>query len=159
MTISFSDFCFRILIAVAISALLGLERSTKNKPIGVRAFMMVALGSCGFTMLTLNFAFGSMTMGDASVGVDPTRIIQGIIGGIGFLGAGAIMTSSEGGQVRGMGTGAAVWTVGSIGVACALGYLWEAAFIGGVALSILLLSSWLENRAEDVKETVEPSKD
>ena len=151
MITTFPEFCLRAGIAVLFATVLGLERSFKNKPVGVRAFMMIALGSACFTMITMNFAFGTSAINESSVSVDPTRVIQGIIGGIGFLGAGAIMSDkADGGTVRGMGTGAAVWTVGSIGVACALDYMWEAGFIAAVAFAILTLASYFENRAKDI---------
>ncbi len=106
MITTFPEFCLRAGIAVLFATALGLERSFKNKPVGVRAFMMIALGSACFTMITMNFAFGDFATNESSVSVDPTRVIQGVIGGIGFLGAGAIMSDkSDGGTVRGMGTG------------------------------------------------------
>jgi putative Mg2+ transporter-C (MgtC) family protein len=158
MTTTFTEFCLRAGVAVLLAGLLGLESSLKNKPVGMRTFMMVALGSACFTMITLNFAASTLTEIESAVSVDPTRVIQGIIGGIGFLGAGAIMSNSEGTNViRGMGTGAAVWTVGSIGVACAFGYLWEAGFISAVALTILTVASWFENRAKDISESIDKS--
>ena len=150
MTFTFQEFALRILVAIALAAILGLERGLKGKPIGLRAFMMVSLGSCAFTMITLNFAFGTMVFGDASVGVDPTRVIQGIIGGIGFLGAGALMSRDSDGHIRGMGTGSAIWTVGAVGVACGFGFFLEAGFVTLVALLILVLSSWVEDRAKKV---------
>lgn len=160
MITDFYEFCLHAGLAVLFAGLLGLERSIKNKPVGVRTFMMVALGSACFTMITLNFAASTVAEVESAVSVDPTRVIQGIIGGIGFLGAGAIMSNANGeGMVRGMGTGAAVWTVGAIGVACALGYLWEAGFVAAVALAILTIASWLENRAQDIGNKMDTSKD
>lgn len=76
-------------------------------------------------MITINFSIdAAKSAGDLNS--DPTRVIQGIIGAIGFLGAGAIISRNEDGRLRGIASGAAIWGTGVIGIACGLGYFVEA---------------------------------
>ena len=80
----------RLLIAAALGMVVGFEREFRHKPAGIRTHMLVATGSAAFMILTLELALGPLKVIDQA-SADPTRIIQGIIGGIGFLGAGAII--------------------------------------------------------------------
>jgi putative Mg2+ transporter-C (MgtC) family protein len=75
-------------------------------------------------------------------------MIQDLVGGIGFLGVGAIMSNSEGGRLRGVGSGAAIWAVGAIGVACGLGYLKEGAFLLVLIFCVLNAFDWLDRRSK-----------
>jgi putative Mg2+ transporter-C (MgtC) family protein len=134
--IEFHDFVIRVLFAGLCGLVVGLDREVKGKPLGVRAYMLVAIGSSSLMAVTLSFALSGMAE-DPAMSVDPTRLIQGLVGGIGFLGAGAIMSSDSEGRLRGVGSGAAIWAVGSIGVACGLGYLKEAAFIAVLIFAVL----------------------
>lgn len=79
--------------------------------------------------------------------IDPTRIVEGVIGGIGFLGAGSIIRS--GGSVHGVTTGAAIWIAGSIGVACATGNLVLAVMVTALTMVIVLVLGALENRFQN----------
>lgn len=143
--VEFTDFIFRVLFAGACGLLVGLDREIKGKPLGAGAYVLVAIGSAALMIVTLNFALSSMAE-DEAIQSDPTRLIQGIVGGIGFLGAGAIMSPSKDGRLRGVGSGAAIWSVGSIGVACGLGYLKEAAFIAALIFIVLNIFDWLHIR-------------
>ena len=104
----------------ALGVLVGLDREVKRKPLGARAYALIALGSACFMMVTLNLALGPMAL-ERGISIDPSRLIQGLVGGIDFLGAGAIIGGGSDGRLRGVGSGAAIWVVG--GVACGLGYL------------------------------------
>jgi putative Mg2+ transporter-C (MgtC) family protein len=140
--IEFPEFVLRTLFAGACGLVIGLDREVKNKPLGVRAYILVALASAALMAVTLNFSLSSMA-DDTDMTIDPTRLIQGIVGGIGFLGAGAIMTTHDGSRLRGVASGAAIWGAGAIGVACGLGYLREAAFVAAVIFLILNLPDWV----------------
>lgn len=83
---------------------------------------------------------------DPAMSIDPTRLIQGLVGGIGFLGAGAIMSGDSDGRLRGVASGTAIWAVGSIGVACGLGHLKEAAFVSVLIFAVLNVFERLELR-------------
>ncbi|WP_224825087.1 MgtC/SapB family protein [Cognatishimia sp. MH4019] len=134
--IEFADFALRATVALGLGFLIGVEREMKAKPLGIRAYMLVSLGSAGLMMVTLNFSLSSVAS-DPALSVDPTRLIQGLVGGIGFLGAGAIISNSGDGRLRGVGSGAAIWGVGGIGIACGLGFLMEATFLAVLSFIIL----------------------
>lgn len=143
--IDFTEFVIRVLFAGGCGLVVGLDREIKGKPLGAGAFVLVAIGSSALMALTLNFALSSMAE-DEAMSIDPTRLIQGIVGGIGFLGAGAIMSPSKDGRLKGVRSGAAIWAVGAIGVACGLGFLKEAAFIATLIFIVLNIFDWLHIR-------------
>jgi putative Mg2+ transporter-C (MgtC) family protein len=143
--VEFSDFVIRVLFAGACGLVVGLDREIKGKPLGAGTYVLVAIGSAALMAITLSFALSSMAEDDA-LSIDPTRLIQGIVGGIGFLGAGAIMSPSKDGRLKGVRSGAAIWAVGSIGIACGLGFLKEAAFIAALIFIVLNVFDWLQIR-------------
>lgn len=120
------DAGLRMLLACVSGAALGWDREHRGRPAGLRTHMLVALGSSGFALLAVSLV---VEAGD-STSVDPARIISGIIGGIGFLGAGAIIQS--GGDVRGLTTAAGLWLTAAIGAAMGVG-----AFDLGAMLTVL----------------------
>ena len=135
------NWLFRLLIALVCGAILGMDRELRERRIGVRTYMLVSLGSAAFTILAIEMV-GAAGTGDA------TRAIQGIAGGIGFLGAGAIIQGDQ--KVGGMATAASLWASGAIGVAAGAGYAFLAVGVAVFAALILAVSKFLENRgAED----------
>lgn len=154
MPITLTEFLLRALAAVLLGLLVGIDREIKRKPMGARVYMLVSLGSCAYMMTALNFMFSPMTVGEASLSIDPTKIIDGVIGAIGFLGAGAILSQTRKGKVKGISTGAGVWAVGAVGIACAFGYFAQATIIAVLALAILSITEWFEDNAEEVGEEV-----
>ena len=146
--IEFEEFVIRVLFAAACGLVVGLDREIKGKPLGAGVYVLVAIGSAALMTVTLNFALSSMAE-DEAIAIDPTRLIQGIVGGIGFLGAGAIMSPSKDGRLKGVRSGAAIWAVGSIGVACGLGFLKEAAFISALIFVVLNIFDWLHIRGHN----------
>lgn len=106
----------RILIRLALAALLGgvlgYEREHQGKAAGVRTHMLVAMGAALFVLVPQQ---AGMTIPDMS------RVMQGVIEGIGFLGAGAIIKMRDENDVRGLTTAAGVWMTAAIGIACGLG--------------------------------------
>lgn len=108
----------RLTAAFVVGSAVGLERERLDKPAGLRTHCLVSLGSA--TFILLGFEVGShLSSRYGEAGLDPTRVLQGVVGGIGFLGAGAIIKSS--GQVTGMTTAASVWIAGALGAAAGLG--------------------------------------
>lgn len=75
---------------------------------------------------------------------DPTRAIQGMLGGLGFIGGGAIISNSSDGRLRGVASGAAIWGMGSIGIACGMGYLLEATALAIMTFAILSICDFLQ---------------
>lgn len=104
--------CLRLLIAVILGGILGYERERSGAAAGFRTHMLVALGSALFVLVPLQAGT------DLS---DMSRVLQGVIAGIGFLGAGAILKSGEDQQVRGLTTAASIWLTAAIGIAAGMG--------------------------------------
>ena len=108
------ELIFRILISVALGALIGYERELTNKPAGLRTHIFVCMGACLFTI-------SSFYLLPENVGgsIDATRIAAGIVAGISFIGAGSIIASR--GDVRGITTAASLWVIAAIGLMVGLG--------------------------------------
>ncbi|MGH2677187.1 MAG: MgtC/SapB family protein, partial [Actinomycetota bacterium] len=111
------ELALRLLGAALLGGVIGLEREVRDQPAGFRTHMLVALGSCLFTLISA-YGFGAF-QGDPGVPYDPTRIAAQIVTGIGFLGAGAIIRSGM--SVRGLTTAASLWVVAAIGMAVGAG--------------------------------------
>lgn len=118
----------RLTISVALSGLIGLERQIHRRTAGLRTHIMVSLGSC-LIMLTSLYVFDIYSN---RVALDPTRIAAGVITGIGFLGAGAIIREST--EIRGLTTAASLWVVAGIGLAIGSGF-----YVGGIFTTLLAL--------------------
>lgn len=106
------DTVLPLLAAVGLGALVGYERESVNQPAGLRTHMMVGLGACGFTIIALAL-YRELAAGETEARMDPIRIIEGVVGGIGFLGAGSILRA--GGEIRGITTAAGIWVMGAEG--------------------------------------------
>jgi putative Mg2+ transporter-C (MgtC) family protein len=129
------EVVLRAFIAVLGAGALGWERERHGKPAGLRTQMMVGLGAAMFTMVTLQLCQTMLEAGGAAR-LDPLRVIQGIVGGIGFLGAGTIIQAR--GSVQGITTAATIWVVGAFGIACGLGCYFLAGV--GIGFSLIILS-------------------
>ncbi len=119
----------RLLAAIAAGALIGLNRDLHGKPTGVRIHALVALGAA-----LLTAAGAEMSAQDASAA---SRIIQGIVGGIGFLGAGVIMRDDKGSRIMNLTTATSIWLTAALGIVCGLG-AWKLAALGAVMAVIIL---------------------
>jgi len=104
------DIALRLGVATLVGAAIGLNRDLRGKPTGVRTLGLVGLGA----------ALAVLTIGQNS-SADASRVIQGIVTGIGFLGAGVIVRNSEDRRVHGLTTAACVWLTACIGAACGIG--------------------------------------
>ena len=136
------DMLFRLLAAAGLALLLGLERELRGKAAGLRSHMLVSLGASAFIMMGIHILFATAE-GDPSARIDPTRIVEGVIGGIGFLGAGSIIQSR--GSIQGITTGASIWTAGAVGVACGIGNLALAGMVTTLALIIMVVLGRFEH--------------
>lgn len=112
--LSIWDRTIRLLAAAGLAAMIGLEREMRGRPAGLGTHMLMSVGAAAFLLVGYEILFATAE-GDPSARIDPTRIVEGVIGGIGFLGVGSIIRS--GASVHGVTTGAAIWIAGSIGVA------------------------------------------
>lgn len=136
------DMFVRLLAAAGLALLLGLERELRGKAAGLRSHMLVSLGASTFIIMGMHILFATAE-GDPSARIDPTRIVEGVIGGIGFLGAGSIIQSR--GTVQGITTGASIWMAGAIGVACGLGIFALAGMVTAMALIIMVVLGRFEH--------------
>jgi len=118
----------RIVAAVILGGILGIQRERAGKPAGLRTHMIVCLGTA---VVVLACLASSMDMSGLS------RVVQGIVTGIGFIGAGSILKLSEQREIRGLTTAAGLWMTAAIGVAVGLGSL-GVALIGTAATFIVL---------------------
>jgi len=125
----------RPLVALIMGGILGLERGMKNRPAGLRTYMLVCVGSC-LIMMTNQYIFQATGTGD------PTRMSAQVISGIGFLGAGTIVVTQHN-QIKGLTTAAGLWACAAAGLALGIGF-YEAAVVGGVAIFAILtlLQRW-----------------
>lgn len=135
------EWIVRLLAALLFGGIVGFEREIKGKAAGLRTNMLVALGAAGYTLVAVQMT-NNAPDGDW-VSVDPSRILQGIAGGIGFLGAGAIIQSR--GDVRGLTTAAAIWVSGAVGVLAGLGLYLHAFAITLGTILVLWIVGVIEN--------------
>jgi putative Mg2+ transporter-C (MgtC) family protein len=119
----------RLLLATLLGALIGLNRESQGKPAGLRTHALVSLGAATLTLV------GMLLQADESGSA--SRVIQGLVAGVGFIGAGVILHRNDGSGVEGLTTAAAIWLVAAVGVAAGAG-LWRIA-ASTVVVSLLLL--------------------
>lgn len=129
----------RILSALLVGGIIGLERGTKNRPAGLRTYMLVCVGSC-LIMLTNQYIYQCTGAGD------PMRLGAQVVSGIGFLGAGTIMVTKRN-QIKGLTTAAGLWASAGVGLALGIGF-YEAALTATISIYTILtlLQKW-EHRA------------
>lgn len=120
-TVNLGEVILRVLLAGSFGLALGLERYWKNKPMDFRAFMIVAVTSCVIAIMAQE-VYAEYSSSDNTVQLDFMQIIAGVLTGIGFLGAGAIIRSRDGVQILGTATGASIWASGGIGLALGFGF-------------------------------------
>ena len=131
----------RLVLAVLLGGLLGMEREQQGKEAGVRTHMLVSLGAALFVLVP-----------DIAGAMDDamSRVIQGVVAGIGFLGAGTILKSSRNDEVKGLTTAAGIWLTAAIGVTIGLGHEATALLAAAMAFVILhLVPSFLQRRSSD----------
>ena len=131
----------RLLIALVLGAMIGLEREYHAHPAGLRTLIMIAMGACLFTMM------GPLLITSASKLGDPTRIAAQVVTGIGFLGGGAILKTND--RVQGMTTASTIWGVAAIGMCVGFGFYALAILATVLALIALIgirpFEEWLFN--------------
>ena len=126
------DVVIRMLSAVLIGCIIGIDRDLHGKPTGMKTLGLVALGACLATMAAMGFSSHTL-----SVNADVSRAVQGIVTGIGFLGAGVIIQNPDQNRVRGLTTAASIWVTAAVGIVCGLG-LWSVALAATAILIVLM---------------------
>lgn len=127
--ISFESIFVRIILALLIGGILGLERGRKNRAAGFRTYILVCLGAT-LVMMTNQFVYEQFKTSD------PVRLGAQVVSGIGFLGAGTILLTGRN-QVKGITTAAGLWTAACCGLAVGIGF-YEGALIGGLVILIVM---------------------
>jgi len=140
----YPEITFRLLIALLFGGLVGLERSYHGRPAGFRTHALVCLGSALLMLVTVYEGQWFTQHGPGRVTVDPTRMAQGIMTGIGFLGAGVIFKEEL--TVRGLTTAASIWITASLGILFGVGFYYPAVFGTVVTLGVLAGFRWFERR-------------
>lgn len=133
--ITYEAIIFRILSAIIIGGLIGLERGMKNRPAGLRTYMLVCVGAC-LIMLTNQYIYQFTGAGD------PMRLGAQVVSGIGFLGAGTIIVTKHN-QIKGLTTAAGLWASAGVGLAFGIGF-YEAALTASIGIYTILaiLQRW-----------------
>lgn len=127
--VTYWAIALRILAAVIVGGLIGLERGLKNRPAGMRTYMLVCVGAC-LVMLTNQYMCQVYKVGD------PVRMGAQVVSGIGFLGAGTIIVTRRN-QIKGLTTAAGLWSAAGVGLALGVGF-YEAALTGGFAVFFVM---------------------
>ncbi len=143
-TIPWPVLVFRLVGALVLCGLIGLERESRDRPAGLRTHMMVGLAAAVYCIVLLEMiaAFGE---GDGQLRLDPVRLIEAVTGGVAFLAAGMIVFSK--GEVRGLTTGTSLWLAAAVGLAVGLG-LWPVAVLSTfLALVVVGLLKRVERAA------------
>lgn len=129
-----ADVGLRLLLAIVLGGVIGMEREALEKPAGFRTHILVALGAAAFTLVSRYGFFGT--------GADPARVASNIVVGIGFIGAGTIWRHGAG--VAGLTTAASLWTVAAIGMAAGSGFYTGALLATALAVVVLHLFTQVE---------------
>lgn len=138
----------RLVMAILLGGIIGYERETRGMAAGLRTHMLVALGAAMFVMVP---AQAGMDVADMS------RVLQGVIAGIGFLGAGAIIKLRDENEIRGLTTAASIWLTAAIGIAAGMGRESTALLSTLLALFILsMLGRFSRRRDKDQEKKGQP---
>jgi putative Mg2+ transporter-C (MgtC) family protein len=142
MDLSYLEVGLRLGAAAAAGATIGINRDLADKPIGMRTLGLVALGAAVVSVASIQVT-GMADNPDAMSRV-VQGIIQGVMAGISFIGAGVILRDAKARTVEGLTTAATVWVTAALGIACGLGR-WNVVIIGVViALVLLVAAAWVE---------------
>ena len=158
IVVSEMEIILRLVLAVILGAMIGYNRSRHNKPAGLRTMALISLGSAAITLIGIEAVMQlsmlqtgeeNLTSGVSKmINLDSSRIIAGIVGGVGFLGAGAIIQSR--GRVQGMTSAASIWVTSTIGVSVGLGLYVLAMTITFIAFIVLTLYCFFGH--DDIEE-------
>jgi len=138
--LNFVSILIRILLAVILGGMLGIERGRKNSAAGLRTHVLVCLGAA-MVMMTNQYVAGLY-------GGDPTRLGAQVVSGIGFLGAGTILVTRRN-QIRGLTTAAGLWTAACLGLAIGIGFYEGALLVGLTMFGVLAVFQRFSERIQD----------
>ena len=134
------DALLRLVVATAIGAVIGINRDLKHKPAGLRTHALVSLAAAFIVEIALSLP--ARDIGDA--GASASRVMQGAITGIGFLGAGVILRARDQEQVHGLTTAASIWLAAGLGMGAGAGSWVPLLVAVGLAMTVLLVGGAIE---------------
>ena len=143
MLLEFDDIALRLGAATMMGVLIGINRDLQNKPIGARTLGLVGLGTA--TVAVAGIQFPGMAENPDAASRVVQGIIQGVMTGISFIGAGVILRDAKTKIVEGLTTAATVWVTAALGIACGLGAWRSVAVAVPVTLVLLVIVPWVEN--------------
>jgi putative Mg2+ transporter-C (MgtC) family protein len=149
---SIQEAALRLALAILLSAAVGIDRELKHKPLGLRTNMLVALGAASFSLMALQLVH-DLAGGPSTIRIDPSRVMEAIVGAIGFLGAAAIVQGRL--ELFGATTGASIWVVGAIGMACGFGFYALALVVTVAGLFVLTVLGMVTGRGVSRRENPE----
>jgi putative Mg2+ transporter-C (MgtC) family protein len=124
------EMSVRLLLAAFLGGLIGVQREKTGKPAGLRTHMLICIGATLFTLVSV-FGFAE--------NLDSSRVAAGVVTGVGFIGAGAIIFRSQEGYVTGLTTAATIWIVAGIGVAVGAGLYIASVITTAITLAVLFI--------------------
>src|SRR5689334_15297690 len=146
--VTVGEILLRLVVAALIGGLIGFERRSHHKAIGVAGMMLVGIGSSTYMLLAKHLA----EVDAASI----SRALQGLMSGLGFLGGAVIFKS--GGDVHGIKAAASVWITGAIGLAIGTSYWWLGVTVGAVTIAIMFISDRFPDSVREMKQEEETTK-
>lgn len=144
MSPEYTAILIRLLVAALLGSLIGLERSYHGRPAGLRTHALVCSASSLLMLFTVFQWELLQGMPIETIRVDPTRMAQGIMTGIGFLGAGVVLKEKL--TIRGLTTATSIWMVSAIGIIAGMGFFSAAAMATLLTLIILNVFGWFERK-------------
>ncbi len=146
---------FRLMLASGLGAAVGVNRELRGKPAGLRTHALVALGAALLALIGLALT----RPGDAEGYGAASRVLQGLIAGVGFIGGGVILRREESKEVHGLSTAASIWIVSAIGVGAGCGLWLTASAAAVLALGILALGEPLDHLLRTRQNAKQEKKD
>jgi putative Mg2+ transporter-C (MgtC) family protein len=153
MVLDFDDIAIRLGAAALAGVLIGINRDMQNKPIGARTLGLVALGTALIAVSGIQYP--GMAENPDAVSRVVQGIIQGVMTGVSFIGAGVILRDAKTRMVEGLTTAATVWVTAALGIACGLAAWRSVAIAVPVALVLLVVVPWIENALSKEKKLLE----
>ena len=142
---AFDEQILRLIVAMVVGSVIGFERELRDKAAGLRTHILVAVGSATYMIIAGEIVATAQNPGEDDVlRIDPMRAVEGLIGGIGFLGAGAIIQERR--KIRGMTTAANLWMTAALGASAGLGFFRATILALGAVFLIMVPVRYIELR-------------
>src|SRR5687768_10529994 len=148
MRAEYWDITARLLVALAVGAAIGMERSYSGRAAGFRTHALVSVSSALLMLVTVYEEIWVDAISSGRLVLDPTRMAQGIMTGIGFLGAGAILKAGY--TIHGLTTAASIWITAALGILVGVGFYFPALLATGITLGVLTIFRWIEAKAPSI---------